>query len=714
MKDKDRAAPAGSGERYRGLFETLPLGVIYYAADGAVLAANPAVRRILGLDPAQVTTWPLPSVLGAVHEDGTPIPRGEFPVMKALRTGEVVPDVVLGVPRAGSGEVRWMRVTAVPDAMDEQGRPQRAYAIFADITDEHRAEATVRGSTKLLGHLRDAGILGVVANSEQGILDANDAFLNMVGYSRSAIEAGRLTSQGLTAPEYASQDEAALRQLRATGVAQPYAKEYIHRDGRRVHVLVGAAVSNWDPLRWVVYAVDITARQRSEQERAELLVREQAARVEAGAAGDRLALLLGAGDLVASAMNQQELLDRAAQLLIRAVADYCVLFLPAAQGRLRVASLADRDPARTAILRGLREVDVRQYGPLCPQRAFTQAAAQLVTDMGVMTRMWSETARNASDIRKVARILERAGSRSAIAVPLLVGRQPLGVLMLGRCAGREHFTQTDLTLITELARRLAGGLVSAETFARDHTVAETLQDALLSDVPREIAGLYMAVRYIPAVGGTQVGGDWYDAFPAGPGRVGLAVGDVAGHSIGSASVMGQIRNLLRAYALEHSSPADVLAYTNAATSRLLPEAVATVFYAVFDLATRDLVYASAGHPPALLSSGGHTEYLDDAPGVMLGVSEDATYPTGRRRLAQGAQLLLYTDGLIEDRQRDITEGLSVLARAMRLSRFADPEQTCRFVKATLLGAGANCCDDDVCIFAIRTQAGTGSSPVTRY
>ena len=203
--------------------------------------------------------------------------------------------------------------------------------------------------------------------------------------------------------------------------------------------------------------------------------------------------------------------------------------------------------------------------------------------------------------------------RSAVVMPLLIGQRAAGVAVLGRDDGRPRFTETDVAVIEELDRRLAAGWANVETFAREHTVAETLQLPCCRTCPPKIAGLDVAVRYLPATGGVHVGGDWYDVFPLGRDRVALAIGDVAGHSIGSASIMGQIRSLLRAYTLEHPAPADVMRCTNAAVCQLLPDALATVLYAVLDLSTGDLAYANAGHPPALVDSGdGHVEYLNGA------------------------------------------------------------------------------------------------------
>jgi sigma-B regulation protein RsbU (phosphoserine phosphatase) len=198
----------------------------------------------------------------------------------------------------------------------------------------------------------------------------------------------------------------------------------------------------------------------------------------------------------------------------------------------------------------------------------------------------------------------------------------------------------------------------------------------------------------------DVGGDWYDAFPLDGGRVGLVIGDVVGHNIGSASVMGQMRQLLRAYAVDTTQPADVLQRTARAQARLLPDALATVVYALLDPATGELSYANAGHPPPVwASASGQAGYLDDASGVMLGVPGEAEFTVGRRTLDPGTSLLFYTDGLIEDRRRDITDGLNALAGVMGQVPSLSAEKTCATVQAALLGETPRA--DDVCLLAVR-------------
>jgi serine phosphatase RsbU (regulator of sigma subunit) len=209
------------------------------------------------------------------------------------------------------------------------------------------------------------------------------------------------------------------------------------------------------------------------------------------------------------------------------------------------------------------------------------------------------------------------------------------------------------------------------------------------------------VSYLPASGGADVGGDWYDAFPLQDGQVGLVIGDVAGHNITSASVMGQVRSLLRAYAIDHADPGEVLSRTNVALARLLPEALASAFYAVLDVGTGGLRYANAGHPPPLIACAGQTVYLEDTTGSMLGASPDGRFSTCHRQLTGGTVLLCYTDGLIENKRRDLTEGLAILARTMQPCAALTAEQVCATAQAGLLGTGQR--DDDVCLLAVRLQ-----------
>jgi PAS domain S-box-containing protein len=683
-----------SEDRYRTLFETLPQGVVYCGADGRILEANPAACEILGVGADEMARWPLASAWQAIHEDGSPWRPEELPVAVALCTGEVVTDVVLGVPHGRTSEMRWLRVTAVPDARDDDGRPQRAYAMIRDLTDQRRAEAAARDGSELMGRLRDANVLGVVTLDEQRVIDANDAYLDIIGYTREDLAAGLIAWRKITPPGWSGAEQKALAQLRQTGACRPFEKEYIHRDGHRVPVLIGAAVINRSPLRWTSFVVDLTARQWAERERAELLARERAAQAEADSAGERLALLLRAGGLVA-ARDRHELLGEAARLVVDSMADFCIVYLPAADNSLRAASIAYLDQTRGVVLADLRDgYSVPVAGRLTVQAVYATGTSQLVRDAA------ARLAGRGDIPAPLVSLLTRLRPDNVLVAPLAIGPRPAGVLALGRGPGRPAFSEADVAVAEELGRRITTGLAQADAAARDHNIAEILQRSALPDSLPEIAGLDLAVRYLPATEGLNVGGDWYDAFPLDGGRIGLVIGDVVGHNIAAASVMGQVRNLLRGYATENPRPADVLRRTSTALARLLPDALATVAYAVLDPATGKLSYASAGHPPPILITGpGHAEYLDTAAGVMLGVPGETAFTTGRRQLAPGGTLLFYTDGLIEERHRDITDGLDALAAAMRTSTARSAEQSCATALAMLPGGAPLA--DDVCLLAAR-------------
>ena len=672
----------------------MPQGVLCCGADGELIRANAAASDLLGRDLAATARWPVIPPGQAVHEDGTPFRPGELPVRVALKTGGVVADVTAGLPDARSGGVRWLRVTAVPADRDRRGRPRSALVILTVFTEQRRLEAALRESTGLLGHLRDANVLGVVASTEERAYDANDAFLDLIGRTRAELAAGHVSYQLITPPEWAPQDRDAVAQLRSNGAFLPYEKEYVHRDGHRVPVMVGGAAVSPQPLRWATFVVDLSARQRAEQERSELRERERAARAQAEHAGERLTFLLRAGSMLAASRDPQEMLEHAAQLVVPALADHCMVMLPTPDGSLQATSLAHRDPVRAPVLAEFGLYKIPATGPMTAQRAYRSGTSQLADRVNAKLPQWHSLAPGLIDI------LVKLRAESVLATPIMIGRRPAGVLALARDAERPPFGDADVEVMEEFARRLSDGMAAADTFAREHTIAETLQRSLLPGGFPEISGLDLAVSYLPASDGVHVGGDWYDAFPLPGAGIGLVIGDVAGHDLTSAAVMGQVRTLLRAYALDHPDPATVLRRTSDALLRLLPDALASAVYAVLDPASGELSYANAGHPPPLAADGaGGFACLDEAPGTMLGACPGIALTSRRRRLPAGGGLLLYTDGLIEDRHRDLADGLRALTATLSAAAPATAGETCRIAQQVLGAAQSRA--DDVCLLAAR-------------
>jgi len=457
------------------------------------------------------------------------------------------------------------------------------------------------------------------------------------------------------------------------------------------------------PRRGYVIFRDVTEQRRLDEalrDRAEAAARERAALAEARLARERLGFLIRAGELVGAATDREELLSRAAALAVPGLADLCVTFLPGDGGMLRATSVAYRDPDGEVIVTDLRDFRIPRTGPLLVQAAWEAGRA-------MVKESWR--AKRTGFGSPLQEIMDQVDPRSVLAVPLMAGDQPLGVITLGRVAGRPGFTESsDVPVAEELGRQLAAGLANADKSAWDHIVAQALQRAVLPDSLPRIPGLDLAARYLPSTVGLEVGGDWYDVFALGDGRIGLVVGDVVGHNVAAASVMGQVRNLLRGYALDKGDPAAVLAATGSALELLLPDALATAVYAVLDPASGELSYASAGHPPPVcVTPSGEVSYLDADPDAMLGVGRG--FSTRCRRLVPGSTLLLYTDGLIEDRHRDLGEGLARLAGVMESGAARTAEQTCAAAQTVMVGTKPRA--DDLCMLAVRLDARSSEQAV---
>lgn len=239
----------------------------------------------------------------------------------------------------------------------------------------------------------------------------------------------------------------------------------------------------------------------------------------------------------------------------------------------------------------------------------------------------------------------------------------------------------------------------AELLAEQRTVSLTLQHALLPQ-PVSRPNLQMAVRYVPGVAGLEVGGDFYDVFDLPEDCVGVVVGDVMGSGLRAAALMGQVRAGLRAVARLPMGPAQVLTLLDELVSDLEPNAIVTCLYGVLDRATRTLTYARAGHPPfqvRLADGTVPTDMTADEPvGPPLGVG--GTQQQTSLTVPTGATLALYTDGLVEDRTRDIDDGLTALQQALHTGP-ENLEALADHVLATLGRAAGH--DDDVALLLLR-------------
>jgi PAS domain S-box-containing protein len=217
--------------------------------------------------------------------------------------------------------------------------------------------------------------------------------------------------------------------------------------------------------------------------------------------------------------------------------------------------------------------------------------------------------------------------------------------------------------VRDITERQRSRLELTRLLEREHATADTLQRALLPAALPDIPGHELVVRYVPGQQGDVAGGDWYDAFRLPEGRYGLVIGDIVGHGIPAAATMGRIRNALRAYALYAAAPAEALNRLHGMSEAFGDVAFATLLYLVLDPAREEARYASAGHlAPVVARPGAEPHYLPGRPGPPIGAPPPASWPEHRVSWPRGALLVLFTDGLVEGRDRPVNDGLAALAR----------------------------------------------------
>ncbi|WP_431986467.1 SpoIIE family protein phosphatase [Streptomyces griseoflavus] len=252
-------------------------------------------------------------------------------------------------------------------------------------------------------------------------------------------------------------------------------------------------------------------------------------------------------------------------------------------------------------------------------------------------------------------------------LPLIASGHPVGSCILGWDAPH-RFTPEERSALTALGGLAAQAMERARLYDAESAVARGLQEGLLPHRLPVIDRLRTTGRYLPGTQGMAIGGDWYDVIRTGRG-VALVIGDVEGHSVGAAAVMGQLRSAVHAFAASGRPPQEVITHTNQLLAELETDVFATCCYIELEPATGRAVAVRAGHPPPLLRHpDGRTESLELPGGVLLGVQPDADYPVTTLTLAPGSVLVLYTDGLVETPGGDIGTGIDEVLDCLADSR----------------------------------------------
>jgi PAS domain S-box-containing protein len=431
----------------------------------------------------------------------------------------------------------------------------------------------------------------------------------------------------------------------------------------------------------------------------EQALRRAAANESEQAALDRLRTLLVSSEALGKLDDPDLVVETIARLAATRLGVWAAVTRMMPSGRFERGFIAHRDPSLEPLLREVLET-LDDSG-----RSVSQV---LETGEPVVYEGFTDDAADALGSNDELRAkLERVGYSSCMMVPIAIAGRRLAGLLIGYDRPTS-LRPGDIELAVDLGRRGGSALeraalwqASQERYEAEHRTVELLQRTIVPDRLPDIAGIELAAAYRPAEVDIDVGGDWYDAFEVDDGALMIVVGDVAGHGIEAASLMGRVRNALRAYAIEDTDPATVLARLHRLLRSQEGTAMVTAFVALIAADGRSMTWSRAGHPPPVLVHPQHdVVWLDAVNGAPLGTMV-RSYSTAQVDLAPGALLVCYTDGLVERRDRILDDGLDWLAE--RVQQYTDDELATLCDKLVDDPFVPHPSPDDVCVLALRTD-----------
>jgi PAS domain S-box-containing protein len=687
-----RAGPALAELLPRVLHDSAAAMLLVDLNRGEVTYANKqAVVMAPGLPlPVSINDWSRAAGLRDV--DGVPLSETGNPLSRIAAAEPVAGESVTAARESGPVPARdplW--VTGFP-LTGAPGLSDRALVVFFRLSGASTGNRQVEDA---LSGLRDRAVLATEvaftisdpSQPDDPLVWVNPAFTRITGYPlEDALGRNCRFLQGpATDPEtVAAMGRALTEQQSVTLTVLNYRKDgtAFWNEVSISPVFDGAGTLT----NFVGVQADVTARVQAEAER-------EAAYQAAERAQARLAMLAGVSAALATTLDVTEALRRMADELVPAVADWCAVDLAVSQGVRRVA-VAHRDPGRTTALQaapptaGLRGNTVISVLATGQPRLFSDIDdARLAALAGSPERL---------------ALLREVGVTSGLVVPMRARSRVLGAISLGLVDGQRRYGEEDLQMAADVGRRAGLAVDNAQLYAKEHEVAVALQRSMLPRVPH-IAGLEISAHYFAGSERADVGGDWYDVLPLPDGSVGVAIGDVMGHDLIAAAAMGQLRSVLRSYAWEGHRPSEVLERLDRLVQGLGMAQLATCVYGRL-LPTEDgalLRYANAGHlPPVVQRRDGTVDVLDGGKSVLIGApGETSNRPDGSAPISRGSTLVLYTDGLVEDRETDIDAGVDRLCAlvaghdpALGVSRLCD-----RLLDELLTGPRT----DDAAVVAVR-------------
>lgn len=557
----------------------------------------------------------------------------------------------------------------------------------------NRLPADAADTIGMLSSVSD-GLSVVVTDPRQPddpIVWVNEAFTRLTGYDADAA-LGR-NCRFLQGPRTDVTGVARLHEgLAEDQVVSELLLNY-RRDGSRFwnRVVVGQVRDEHGD---VIYRVGVQADVTHSVEAA--LARDAGARVERETT-IRLDLLARVSDELTARLDYHDAVDALGDLAVPALATWGFVAVTDDRGRFEHVHLVTGEPDLVPAVKELTDEDLGWlYGAPHVVEALASGPGSMAAPYRIARHGITEYA-----TPRQFELLEDLGLGSALVLPLRGRDRVLGVIAFVS-RDLEAFSPEVVVTAAHLGRRAGLALDNTRLFLAERSAALTLQHRLLPAIP-EVEGLDVAAAYVPSARSAEVGGDWFDVLPLADGSLGLAVGDVVGHDMRAAAAMGQLRSLLRSAAWEGNSPTAVIARVDTLVRGLDIADIATCVYARWQSADDAVLvtYARAGHPPPLLRlPGGQVRVLDGGATTPLGVGPISdSVRDGAVSVPRGASLVLYTDGLVERRDRGLRWGIDELIRA--LGSAGDDVDAQTLVDSLVAGLVGEQQEDDLCLLVVR-------------
>jgi serine/threonine-protein kinase RsbW len=380
---------------------------------------------------------------------------------------------------------------------------------------------------------------------------------------------------------------------------------------------------------------------------------------------------------------------RLATVALPTLGDICVVDVVSPTGALERLAAVHTDPAHQAETDELVRYSPDPDGSHPAARAVRTGQSQWSTEMG------DEFMRSTTQSDQHLRLTRTLSFESYVSVPLLMEGKAIGALTVIAAGSGRQFGQEELSLAESLASQVASVIERARAYEEQSTISHLLQHSLLPGDLGELPGVRIAARYVAASAVAEVGGDFFDVVRLDGHRMALAIGDVQGHDMTAAMVMGGLRSAIRAYLLITQDPAEVLRLVDHYAIEQSHGRLATTALAVLDIEAHTIDLASAGHPlPYLAQEGSPAAPLTVPPSRPLGVG-GGDFFLERHVLPRAGTLAFFTDGLIDEGRRGAEGRIRTLTSLLDESHSEDPEEVADSILKELTVSGAR--DDDLAI-----------------